>query len=186
MIYHRAKLNQLLIYVFFIWTVIFIVLIAGCDIKSSKEWDSVTKKIRSKYPTVSHLSTEEVHTLLARQDHVKPVLLDVREPDEYAVSHLRGAHLAPTEKEALKIIARQDRDSMVIVYCSVGYRSSEMSKKLQENGLTNVFNLEGSIFKWANEGRELYQGNRRVSVVHPFNSKWRQLLDKRLWSQPVD
>jgi rhodanese-related sulfurtransferase len=180
------KLTRLLMYVSLVWIFTSIVFIVGCDINSSKEWGSVTNKIQSKYPTVSQLSTEEVHNLLARQDPVKPILLDIREPEEYAVSHLPGAYLATTDQEALRIIAKSDKDSLIIVYCSVGYRSSEMAKKLQEKGFTKVFNLEGSIFKWANEGRELYQGDQQTNVVHPFNSKWKQLLDKTLWSKPME
>lgn len=180
------KLSRSLLYVSLIWFFSSIVLVVGCDINSSKEWDGVTKKIRSKYPTVPQLSTEEAHNMLAKQKPVKPVLLDTREPEEYAVSHLPGAYLATTDQEALRVIAQADKDRPIIIYCSVGYRSSEMAKKLQEKGFTKVFNLEGSIFKWANEGRELYQEDQQVNVVHPYNSKWRQLLDKRLWSKPVD
>jgi hypothetical protein len=61
-----------------------------------------------------------------------------------------------------------------------------MANKLQAKGFTKVFNLEGSIFKWANEGRGLYHGDQQTKVVHPFNSKWKQLLDKALWSKPME
>jgi rhodanese-related sulfurtransferase len=161
----------------------FVILITACETNSPKEWESVTKKIRSKYPTVSQLSTEELHNLLLEQESIKPILLDTREPEEYAVSHLSGAYLATTEDEALRIIAEADRERLIVIYCSVGYRSSDMAKKLQAKGFTKVFNLEGSIFKWANEGRGLYQGDQQTKVVHPFNSKWKQLLHKALWSK---
>lgn len=182
----KMKLTRLLLYKSLTWIFTSIVFIVGCNINSSKEWEGVTKKIHSQYPTVSQLSTEEVHNMLAKQNLMKLVLLDTREPEEYDVSHLPGAYLATTDEEALKAIAKSDKDSQIIVHCSVGYRSSEMAKKLQEKGVTKVFNMEGSIFKWANKGRELYRGDQRVRVVHPYNSKWRQLLDKRLWSKPVD
>ena len=38
----------------------------------------------------------------------------------------------------------------------------------------DLFNLEGSIFKWANEGKELVQPctGKRTTVVHPFDNFW--------------
>ena len=104
--------------------------------------------------------------------------------EEYAISHLLGAFLAVDEDEALKIIAKKSKDRFIIVYCSVGYRSSELANILLKKGFTKVYNLEGSIFKWANEGREIYQGDQLVNTVHPFNSNWKHLLDKRFWHNP--
>ena len=172
-----------LIFVCFFASGIFII---GCDKNSSKEWERVTNKIRSKYPSVSQLSTEELDRLLLEKESAKPIILDTRDPEEYAVSHLSGAYLATTEEEALRIIAEAGKNSLIVCYCSVGYRSSVMAKRLQAKGFTKVFNLEGSIFKWANEGRGLYQGDQQTKVVHPFNSKWKHLLDKTLWSKPME
>ena len=39
-------------------------------------------------------------------------------------------------------------------------------------------NMEGSIFKWANEGRPVYRDGERVEKVHPYNETWGRLLDK--------
>jgi len=70
----------------------------------------------------------------------------------------------------------------IVVYCSVGYRSSALAEKLARAGMTNVFNLEGSIFAWANEGRPVYRGDTLLNPaqVHPFNTKWGQLLRPEL------
>jgi hypothetical protein len=43
-----------------------------------------------------------------------------------------------------------------------------------------VYNLEGSIFEWANSGRPVYRGEERVSVVHPYGARWERLLDRAL------
>jgi hypothetical protein len=43
-----------------------------------------------------------------------------------------------------------------------------------------VFNLQGSIFKWANEGRPLIANDRAVHVVHPYNERWGVLLNPQL------
>jgi len=44
----------------------------------------------------------------------------------------------------------------------------------------NVFNLQGSIFQWANEGRPLMANGRVVHVVHPYSERWGVLLNPQL------
>lgn len=49
-----------------------------------------------------------------------------------------------------------------------------------QQGIT-VYNLEGSLFKWANEGKPMVDINNRVTVyVHPYNAIWGKLLEKKL------
>jgi predicted sulfurtransferase len=86
--------------------------------------------------------------------------------------------------KAFEIITKESKERSIVVYCSVGYRSSELADKLQEKGFKEVYNLEGSIFKWANEGREIYQDDQLVNTVHPFNGRWKQFLDKKFWYDP--
>jgi 3-mercaptopyruvate sulfurtransferase SseA len=63
-----------------------------------------------------------------------------------------------------------------VLYCSVGYRSSMAAEQLAKLGYTDVQNLEGSLFAWANAGHPLEGGDR----VHPYDAKWGELLDPRL------
>ena len=55
--------------------------------------------------------------------------------------------------------------------------AAELARRLDELGYKQVRNLEGSLFEWANEGRPLYSGDRRVQKVHPYDSDWGPLLD---------
>jgi hypothetical protein len=55
-----------------------------------------------------------------------------------------------------------------------------MAERLQKAGFTNVMNLEGSIFQWANEGRPVYRDAAEVQQVHPYDGIWGKLLDKDL------
>ena len=93
--------------------------------------------------------------LAAMQAHDVPdvVLLDARTAAEFNVSHLPGAVLASNARMALDALEVNDPERTVVVYCSVGYRSSRLAKQLRARGFENVFNLEGSLFQWANEGR---------------------------------
>jgi rhodanese-related sulfurtransferase len=104
-------------------------------------------------------------------------LYDVRSAKEFAVSHLKGAvRLEDAGKVAVP------KDSLIVVYCSVGVRSAALVHQLSRLGFTEAYNLEGSIFGWANRQLPLYVGDRKVHVVHPYNSRWGVLLDKQLHS----
>ncbi|NEQ28665.1 MAG: rhodanese-like domain-containing protein, partial [Microcoleus sp. SIO2G3] len=71
-------------------------------------------------------------------------------------------------------------DMPIVAYCSVGWRSSRVVDRLQQASYTNAFNLEGSIFQWANEGRPVFQNGERVQQVHPYSRLWGQLLKPNL------
>jgi rhodanese-related sulfurtransferase len=135
-------------------------------------WIAAKEFIRFKFPGVQTIATSDLAAWLKRKDVDKPLLLDARTPQEYAVSHLRGAKLIPANLEELTC----DRAKPIVVYCSIGYRSAATAKQLQTMGYQNIFNLEGSIFQWANEQRPLYRGEKLSDRVHRYNWFWGYLL----------
>ena len=145
-------------------------------------WSAVLATIRSQHPGVSQLSTDSLAAWLARPPEERPLLLDVRAPAEYRVSHLQDAYRADPGGPLPAQLDTLQHDRPIVTYCSVGYRSSALAERLQEAGFTNVSNLEGSIFAWANEGRPVYRNGQRVRQVHPYNQVWGRLLDPRLRS----
>ncbi len=132
-----------------------------------------------KFSDVQNISTEKLAHWLQQPSKNRPVLLDVREREEYAVSHLKQARHTPPNTEIKTLQERYRPETVLVLYCSVGYRSSLLVQRLQKAGFHNVYNLEGSIFQWANEGRELYQNKAKTTKVHPFNRMWGTLLKKR-------
>jgi rhodanese-related sulfurtransferase len=146
-------------------------------------WAAVHAGIKFQYPRVRHITTDELAARLVSDTTVAPILLDVREPDEFKVSHLRGAFLTPKLSDALEVLREIEKNHPVVVYCSVGYRSSELAEQLQENGYGNVYNLKGSIFQWANEGRPVVADSTQVYRVHPYDNEWGSLLDRRFWPE---
>lgn len=134
------------------------------------------RQVRRNFPEVRQLSGEDLERRLAAGEKI--VLLDVRRPEEFAVSHLEGAvSLDPDAKEPRP--QGVDRDAKIVVYCSVGWRSSQMARRLTVAGYRDVANLEGSIFRWAREGRPLVQGDgRRVTKVHPYGKAWEFLVPR--------
>lgn len=144
------------------------------------DWTSLKKTIRGRFPEVRQVSTEELHAAIARAD--PPLLIDARTAAEYRVSHLRNAQRAETLAQAKQMLAQAPKDRAIVVYCSVGYRSTALARELLRSGYTQVANLEGSIFEWANKGFPVYRGVEPVSAVHPYDASWGRLLDRRLWS----
>lgn len=160
-----------------------ILAITGCSRNNeSLTWPEVIKDIRVKYPDVKQLQTDKLHLWLSGTRSKSIYLIDTRTKDEFQTSHISGAKNIPYNKKSLKHLTDIKPGSTIVVYCSVGYRSSILARRLQELGFKEVYNLEGSIFKWANEGRPLLQGQTTVQRVHPYNDSWGKLLEKKYCS----
>ncbi|OKH22568.1 sulfurtransferase [Hydrococcus rivularis NIES-593] len=137
-------------------------------------WIAIKFLIRLKFPKVPYISTADLAAWLKEDKAEKPLLLDARTPEEYAISHLQGAELIPANLEDLKL----DPSKPIVVYCSIGYRSAVAARQLQAMGYEKTLNLEGSIFQWANEQRPVYKGEQVSDRVHPYNRFWGYLLDR--------
>ncbi|MEL7086272.1 MAG: rhodanese-like domain-containing protein [Cyanobacteria bacterium J06597_1] len=166
-------------------TLIATVVLAGVSLRTltlrqSPTWPTVHRQIRQTFPAVQHISTTDLANWM--KGDRPPLILDIREPEEFQVSQIEGAMLATTLNDVLAALENTPEDRPIVVYCSVGYRSSAVAQQLQDDGFTQVFNLEGSIFAWANEGRPIMRNAAPVQEVHPFNAKWGQLLERTLWS----
>ncbi|WP_202796840.1 rhodanese-like domain-containing protein [Pedosphaera parvula] len=134
--------------------------------------ETISERIHAKFPSVRQLPTAELASWLNDTNRPAPLLLDAREPEEFAISHLPQAQRVNPDAEVIQLITTLPTNRTVVVYCSVGYRSSALAGRLQKSGFTNVCNLEGSIFKWANEDRPLEHDGKPVKVVHPYNKKY--------------
>ena len=106
-------------------------------------------------------------------------ILDIRSPKEYAISHLKNARMIDYENFDKSDVKDIPKNSRVIVYCSVGYRSERIGERLQKMGYKDVMNLYGGIFQWVNDGFEVInpQGQKTDSV-HTYNEDWSQWLKK--------
>ena len=140
-------------------------------------WSLVNAKIRRDFPAVRRITTAELAEWINDPRRPQPFLLDVRERAEFDVSHLPRAH--HVEPDAPASVVQQREDLPIVTYCSVGYRSGAFAERLRAAGFTNVVNLEGSIFRWANEGRPVFRGATQVHEVHPYNGTWGLLLTKK-------
>ena len=145
---------------------------------NDERWDRTLAEIREAFPGVRHLTTQQLADKLGGGEPV--LLLDAREADEFQVSHIEGAVRATTVRAALNAIRADSREPTVVVYCSVGFRSSRLVSRLKARGVKKVFNLEGSLFQWANEGRPLARADEPATRVHPYDDYWGELLNEAL------
>lgn len=139
--------------------------------------DPWKKAVRTRFPKVPQISTADLAAWLTDDDRPRPVLLDVRSMDEFAVGHLPGAiHVGPSSTpESVQRLIGTD-PVPIVVYCSIGWRSSALAGKLAAHGFPKVVNLEGSAFAWANEGRPLEADGHPVDKVHPYHRFFGRLL----------
>lgn len=101
------------------------------------------------------------------------VILDARELNEYQVSHLEKALYIGYDNWDSSVLEAIDKDSKIIIYCSIGVRSEDIGEKLQGLGFNNVNNLYGSIFEWANQGYPLVDNaGYPTQKIHGYNRVW--------------
>ena len=154
-----------------------LLVLTGCEPPPDGiSWTLVEARIREAFPGVPSIDTAALSELL--EDPARTVvLIDAREAEEFAVSHLDGALRATSIQHAAALVDGAPAGATVVAYCSVGYRSAGLVAELRARGRAQVYNLEGSIFRWANEDRPLYRGDVAVRRVHPFDETWGVLLE---------
>jgi rhodanese-related sulfurtransferase len=77
-----------------------------------------------------------------------PLLIDVREPNEYRFCHIEGAQLKPLgdiEDWAQEL----DKDAEIILLCHTGQRSGRATAYLGQLGFKRVANMRGGIDSWS-------------------------------------
>ncbi len=118
-----------------------------------------------------------VEELSKTKDHF--VILDAREKEEYALSHIEGALYLGYNEIAEEALADLEKDTPLVLYCSVGYRSEKMGEFLKKKGFTNVYNLYGSIFEWVNQGHAIVDNaGYPTKKVHTYHKKWSKWVEE--------
>lgn len=83
-----------------------------------------------------------------QEDTLVPFLLDVREPSEFAICHIAGAHLIPSGQVPMEL-DQLPNDRPIVVICHHGIRSYMIAMYLERQGFEHVSNLRGGIAAWA-------------------------------------
>ena len=92
----------------------------------------------------------ELNEWLKDAERSDPLLLDVREPDEYAAYRIEGATLIPMRTIPARL-HELDRRADVVMICRSGARSYHAGMFLKQNGFERVYNLAGGVIAWSND-----------------------------------
>jgi rhodanese-related sulfurtransferase len=128
--------------------------------------ETLKLELQKSYAEVRHLSIETF-----RSSPAPKLLLDVRSAEEYRVSRIPGAIWIADNDQLLRF-AEDHGERLLVLYCSVGARSSQAARRLIKAGHVQVANLAGSIFEWSNSGYPLENGSGATTEVHPYNAFW--------------
>ena len=115
----------------------------------AKSFQDIMAEARKEIPEVS---AQQVNELL-KNNGKSPVLLDVRESDEWRQGHLEGALSLPRGFLEIKVeTAVPNKDAPIIAYCAGGVRSLLAAKAMKEMGYQNVSSMAGGYAAWKNGG----------------------------------
>ena len=95
-------------------------------------------------PSVPSISAEELNEKLKFGKH--PLVLDVRQPEEFRTGHITGAKLMPLNELPRKM-SELPKGREIVCICASGSRSSSAAKTLAKEGF-NVLNVQGGMLAW--------------------------------------
>lgn len=83
-------------------------------------------------------------------------LIDVRTPEEFAAGHIEGAvNIDIASSDFATRISQLDPKKTYAVYCHSGNRSGVATTQMANSGFTNVYDLDGGIIAWEQDGYPL-------------------------------
>lgn len=102
-----------------------------------------------------YYTVKQINKLKAFTKEQQALLVDVREPKEYALGHIPGAINLPL-RSLTDNLDQIPKNRPVILYCSTGYRTAMGVMALQMLGYDNVRGFPPSIEGWKAAGEALY------------------------------
>lgn len=99
---------------------------------------------------IATISVGELHQRLQTPGE-KPLVVDVREQNEYDAGHIEGVRLAPLGNVE-DSLADVPKDREILLICRSGNRSGKAAERLAARGYTNLRNVEGGMLAWEANG----------------------------------
>jgi rhodanese-related sulfurtransferase len=144
--------------------------VANCQSVDSTAFNNMLDSLLSH--TVNEVKVNDIDTA----DH-RIQFIDTRELEEYETSHIQNSIWVGYNDFSLNRLGSINKNSPIVLYCSVGYRSEKIGETLLKNGYTNVSNLYGGIFEWSNQCMPIYDNTQTITTsVHAYNEEWSQWL----------
>ena len=134
--------------IFVLFLIIIVALISGCGQQATPAPATAANGEIDLATLPALLDPATVNQLRERAD---VLLIDVREQAEYNEGHIPGITLIPMG-EIPGRLAEIPKDKTVVVTCRSGNRSSQVASYLQQQGFTNIHDLQGGIVAWQQAG----------------------------------
>jgi len=99
---------------------------------------------------MEQISAVELHEWLKDASRPDPLLLDVREPEEFAAYRIEGSTLIPMRAIPARL-HELDRRGEIVMVCRSGARSYHAGMFLRQNGFERVYNLSGGVIAWSRD-----------------------------------
>lgn len=81
------------------------------------------------------------------------VVLDIRTPDEFNAARLADAIMVDFYADDFAAqLDTLDKDVPYVIYCNSGNRSSEAVKTMEDLGFVEVYEIDGGIANWYDQG----------------------------------
>ncbi|WP_169304700.1 rhodanese-like domain-containing protein [Chloroherpeton thalassium] len=155
-------------------------------LKHLRSLELVEQFVENAHPACTSLEHHTLFELMQSSALETLRIFDVRAFQEFEISHLEQAISVPPETEVSHFFETFENElsgKKLVFYCSVGLRSAEFIGKVQNKclnaGALSVHNLKGGIFRWYNAGLPVVSANGKTDELHPYNSFWELLVEKR-------
>jgi rhodanese-related sulfurtransferase len=101
--------------------------------------------------TTNQLIEINAFTLKQWLDNHEAILIDVREPGEFAGEHIGDAKLMSLSQFDPTVIP-QGSNQKIVLQCQSGNRSAQAAQKMFDAGFNKVFHLQGGLPTWKAAG----------------------------------
>ncbi len=105
---------------------------------------------------IKSITSEELKSKLDKNEEL--ILVDCREQDEWDAGHIEEARLIPLSVLEERFSELNEyKDKQIIMQCRSGKRSLNACHFLEEQGYSNLTNLEGGILGWGELGYKIIE-----------------------------
>jgi len=140
-----------------------------------------SEKFSNKIDELIDFSVDTISITTLKENLSNYTVLDSREINEFKVSHIQNAKCIGFEHFNLESFqaSNPDKTKPIAIYCSIGARSEQIGKKLIDAGYTNVKNVYGGIFEWANQSLPVVDIKQDTTAnIHTYSKEWSIWLEK--------
>jgi len=134
--------------------------------------ETVSPTIACESPNDAFIKNISVQTAFDMINKFNPLILDVRNSDDFELGHLFNAINIPFIELEERVTQLQDsKYKEIIVYCKTGFTSEMASNLLLLYGFKKIYNLVGGIQAWLESGYPISTNYHNVTVTKVCESK---------------